>query len=703
VNRRLDRLLRQLKADAGTTIEQRLFRGLTLLSGLLSILVVFPMNLAQSLPGFINVCVLVFCASSLLLCWATFQGHYAMKFFFFLYMANLDLTWFGNAGSQGSIGLYFFSAALYLVIFFRGQTRWTLLGLYLVNGAALIGAEWRHPEWVKPFVSPESRYLDLFTGFSLSSIVCVIILWVVLGAYHQERQRLQKSLEAQRRSEARFQSLVMNAPIPICVAHTRGTMEYVNRSFEQVLGYTLLDLPDLGTWWDKAYPDVKERARAVRLWSDACAAALENHTTIPPAEYPVTCKNGQTVQLEIQAALVGDQWLVMFTDVTERRKGEDALRQTQKLESLGVLAGGIAHDFNNLLSAMQGNLNLAQVKSPIGSAAIPFLQNMEGAIQKAAELTRQMLAYSGKGRFVVEPMDLNRLVAEITHLLVVSISKKVQLDFDLASSLPPIEADLAQLHQVVMNLVTNASEAIGETEGVITIATSLRDLGEGEAEAAFPGQALEPGRYVVLRVSDTGCGMEPNVLARIFDPFFSTKGSGRGLGLSAMLGILRGHRAGIEIQSEPGHGTVVQVLFRASQAKVPDLGQADPVAHKDRFHGKVLLVDDEPGLRFSFGSMLQHLGFRVVAARDGVEALERFIPGEFTLVLMDLTMPRMDGKEALFQMKARDPEVRVVLASGYSESEAIKPQTGPRPAGFIQKPFGLEGLAKVLEKALEQG
>ena len=188
--------------------------------------------------------------------------------------------------------------------------------------------------------------------------------------------------------------------------------------------------------------------------------------------------------------------------------------------------------------------------------------------------------------------------------------------------------------------------------------------------------------------------------ARIFDPFFSTKGSGRGLGLSAMLGILRGHQAGIEIRTEPGAGSDFQVCFRASQAKVPETAGAAPADPGVQFKGKVLLVDDEAELRASFAGMLAHLGFQVVSARDGIEALERFQPGEFTLVFMDLTMPRMDGKEAFLRMQARDPQVRVVLASGYSEDEAIGPMPGARPAGFIQKPFSLQDLTAALERAL---
>jgi PAS domain S-box-containing protein len=686
--------------DGATTIEQRLFKGLTLLAGLLSILVVVPVNQAQHLPGFISICVLAFGVASLLLYWATFHGHYGMRLLIFLYMANLDLVWFSNAGSYGSIGLYAFAAALYLVIFFEGRTRWLMLGLYLFNGVAMLWTERLHPEWVWHFPNPEARFIDLIVGFVLTSVTCVLILWVVLTAYHREQERLSEALAAQGASEARFRSLVMNAPIPMCVTTTKARVDYVNHSFEQVLGYTIEDLPDIAAWWGHAYPDPDLRGRAQAHWSEAIATALATGAAVPPSEYPVVCKDGRTAHLEIQAALIGDQWLVMFTDVSDRKRGEEALRQTQKLESLGVLAGGIAHDFNNLLSAMLGNLNLAQMKLTPGDASGPYLEHMEGTIRRAAELTRQMLAYSGKGRFVVEPLDLNLLVAEITHLLTVSISKRVQLEYAFARDLPPIEADSAQLQQVVMNLVTNASEAIGETDGLITIGTGLREITRKETETVFSGQDLEPGRYVTLRVADTGCGMTSETKARIFDPFFSTKGSGRGLGLSAMLGILRGHQAGIEIQAELGAGSVFQIHFRASSAMLPESGPISPGSSKNRFHGKVLLVDDEADLRFSFGNLLQHLGFQVVAARDGQEALERFRPREFALVFMDLTMPRMSGQEAFLQMKARDPEVRVILVSGYNEREAIETLHGLRPAGFIQKPFSLQALAAMLEKVL---
>ncbi len=253
-----------------------------------------------------------------------------------------------------------------------------------------------------------------------------------------------------------------------------------------------------------------------------------------------------------------------------------------------------------------------------------------------------------------------------------------------------------------MNLVTNASEAIGDREGIITIATGTRELDRKAMDFLFAGQELEPGRFVTLQVADTGCGMSPETLTRIFDPFFTTKTSGRGLGLSAMLGILRGHRAGIKIYSEPGKGSTFQVYFRAAEAAVPD-GEAQVLAEPQPFRGRVLLVDDEEALRASISAMLEHLGFEVDVAVDGQEAVERFRPGCYALVLMDLTMPRLDGKEAFRRMKEADPAVRVILSSGYNEQDAIQQFLGRGLAGFIQKPYQLKVLVEALEKALRSG
>jgi len=389
-------------------------------------------------------------------------------------------------------------------------------------------------------------------------------------------------------------------------------------------------------------------------------------------------------------------------DLTDRRQAEEALRHTQKLESLGVLAGGIAHDFNNLLTVMLGNLNLAQLRLPDTSPARPYLANMEATVLRATELTKQMLAYSGRGHFQVKPHDLNAVVRNLTHLLEVSISKKVRLQLDLEPTLPAIQADAAQLQQVVMNLVTNASDAIGDQAGTIHITTSVQHLDARILRNEYRSDAPQPGRHVVLEVEDTGSGMAAEVMERIFDPFFTTKATGRGLGLSAMLGILRGHGAGLNIASQVGRGSRFKLCFPTVDEAALPAAHEDPAPNQMPLHGLVLLVDDEEQIIEATGQALESLGFRVVAARDGLEALDRFQEHrkDLRLVLMDLTMPRMDGREAFQAMRGLDPVIPVVLSSGFTEQDSLQTFPDGGPAGFLQKPYQLKDLRTAIERAL---
>ena len=387
----------------------------------------------------------------------------------------------------------------------------------------------------------------------------------------------------------------------------------------------------------------------------------------------------------------------------EQQRTQEALRHAQKMESLGLLAGGIAHDFNNLLSAILGNLNLAQIKTPEEAPSQAHLRNAEQAVMKASDLSRQMLAYSGRGHFVVSPQDLNQMAEDMSELLRVSISKKTSLVLDLAPGLPPVLADGAQLQQVLLNLVTNASDAIGDREGTIRIATELEVLDPQAMATLLPAQDRAPGRYVRLEVSDTGCGMSPDLQQRIFDPFFTTKARGRGLGLSAMLGILRGHGAGLRIESAEGRGSTFKVYFPEAAGDLP-LEAACEELSPETFSGLVLVADDEDLVRQAACEALEAMGFSVLAAQDGAEALALFEPrmDAIRLVLLDLTMPRMNGIEAFTAMRRLKPDLRVILSSGYDSQDTAQDIVGQGLAGFLPKPYLFRELHRAVSQILAE-
>ncbi len=390
--------------------------------------------------------------------------------------------------------------------------------------------------------------------------------------------------------------------------------------------------------------------------------------------------------------------------VEERAEFDRRLQETQKLESLGVLAGGIAHDFNNLLTGILGNASLARMDLEPASPIQTYLDQIERVSQRAAELCKQMLAYSGKARFVIQQLDLSQLIAEMAPLLRVSISKNATLECHNECSLPAISADPTQLRQIIMNLVINASDAMGENSGVIGIRTGLRNADRATFSGAHLGSDLAPGSYVFLEVRDTGCGMSADIRAKIFDPFFTTKFTGRGLGLAAVLGIVRGHHAALRVDSEPGRGTTFTLLLPCAEGVAEDIAPSEPDEETWRGSGCVLVVDDEETVRRIAGRMLESIGFSVVMAENGREAVEKFraAPSRFTAVLLDLTMPEMDGTEAFVELRRIDPHMCVLLMSGFNEQEAIANFAGRGLAGFMQKPFKPGTLRAKMRAILEK-
>nr|WP_320132396.1 response regulator [uncultured Holophaga sp.] len=511
---------------------------------------------------------------------------------------------------------------------------------------------------------------------------------------------LQRQTEEQlHRTTALHKLLVDNSLIGLALTR-QGRIQWVNPRLAALLHSTPAALQSL------AVNDLMETSLGSPEAFRALAMPVLESGDWFDQEVEVFLKTGSSFWARIVARALDpsaplEGVLFLVEDITARRQAEGVVRQAQKLESLGLLAGSIAHDFNNLLTAILGNLSLGQRHLPRNCPATDYLDRAEKTVLQASDLTRQMLAYSGRGHFVVRPHDLNQVVQEVARLLHATLSKKIHLCFDLAPGLPLFQADAAQIHQVILNLVTNAADAIGVVEGTITISTRVADLSPEETTRLSPGGNLRGGPSVILCVRDTGCGMSREVVERIFDPFFTTKARGRGLGLSAMQGILRGHHAGIRVLSEPGRGSCFEVYFPVD-GEVLLQSPPEPELPEESFTGRVLLVDDEPLVLETAASTLKSLGFQVTLATDGLEALELFreTPEDFALVLMDITMPRMDGKEAFEAMRAIRADIPIILCSGYTDLDSIQQPLGSRQTEFLPKPYQMRDLQRVIRFCL---
>jgi two-component system cell cycle sensor histidine kinase/response regulator CckA len=338
---------------------------------------------------------------------------------------------------------------------------------------------------------------------------------------------------------------------------------------------------------------------------------------------------------------------------------------------------------------------------PPDHPSAPDVENVISAARRAADLTRQMLAYSGRGPFEIGPLDLSKLIGELRGLLESMISKKVRLRFEFGAALPAIEADVAQVQQVVMNLVINGAEAIGDQSGSVVVTTGMQEMDEGALSRLQLGERLAPGRYVYVEVQDSGCGMDEVTRAKIFDPFFTTKFTGRGLGLAAVLGIVRGHRGAVEVRSAPGRGTMFKVLFPGSTAEVR---VAKTCAPPFRGQGLALVVDDDAMVRAATCRILRMMGFETIEAPDGRAGAALFAARarDVVVVLLDMTMPEMNGEETFREIRRVRDDVAVILTSGYHEVDAMQSFRSEGLAGFLQKPFGAEDLSAKLGAVLAE-
>ncbi|HNX95114.1 MAG TPA: CHASE domain-containing protein [Holophaga sp.] len=533
-------------------------------------------------------------------------------------------------------------------------------------------------------------------------LVTLLLAALVQSISLMEKRALRlagRMTEELKRSESRLRAIARIVPDLMLVLDSEGRYLEVLTQDESQLAAERNQL--LNRKVDEILsPDLARRVTAI------IQKALAEHQ-IQSLEYSLEAMKG-TLRFEARIAPMDVEIdghpcvLWVARDVTEQRAHEELLRQTQKLESLGVLAGGIAHDFNNLLTAIRGRLGLGIQALEDGESPLHHLERMDASIQRAADLAQQLLAYSGHGAFRVESVDLNALVSEMSELLGISKSKKVHLNVRLQDALPTIHGDRVQLQQVVMNLLTNASEAIGDHPGLVELRTGETWLDTNAIEQRMPGQGLPAGRFVTLCVQDDGCGMTQEVLSRIFDPFFSTKPSGRGLGLSAMRGILQSHHAGLEIHSKQEEGTTLQLFFPASDLALPPPTAAKPLPATVDYGGLILLAEDEPCIRETSRMMAERLGFQVIEAKDGEEAWNLFQShrDELRLVILDLTMPRRGGAEVYQLIRQQSEQMPVLLCSGYSRDALPGKRDAMEPREFLQKPFSSQEFEAAIRDLL---
>ena len=524
----------------------------------------------------------------------------------------------------------------------------------------------------------------------------------------EERRELQRAEQSLRESEERLRTVIQHMPVLMVAFDQQGSIVAWNQECENVTGYKAGEMVgDLGAM-ERLHPDAAQRMVMMAEWR------------WPPRDYrgrewEVTCKDNtvRTVSWSnISKAFPVADWSswVIGIDITaakraqaEREQMQSKLLQTQKLESLGVLAGGIAHDFNNLLTGILGNAGLALLRLEASSPARECIQRVIGASERAAELTRQMLAYAGKASFEIRPISLSEHILETTHHLTATISKKVSFDLHLGDGLPAVEVDPAQIQQLAMNLIINAAESCGDGPGTVIVSTRQTNVEKGQHEQWFTGETLSPGSYVCLEVQDSGSGMDEETVAKIFDPFFSTKFTGRGLGLSTVLGIVRAHRGSLQVKSSPGQGSTFKVLLPASQRSVGDQ-LADQRLGSLSGRGLILVVDDELFVLEVARRILEGYGYDVVTAENGRQGLEIFRQKskDIDLVLLDKTMPDLDGEETYRAMKALEPGLVAILTSGYQETEVTSHFLSHELAGFVQKPYLPETLASKVKQALER-
>lgn len=506
---------------------------------------------------------------------------------------------------------------------------------------------------------------------------------------------IMEDITARRQTEDKIQQLfhaLEQSPVSIVITDTKPSIEYVNQKFLDTTGYSMAEVSGKNPRFLQSGETLQDTY--LDLWGNI-SNGREWHGELKNRK-----KNGEVYWASLKISPITNSFgatthfVAITEDISESKKHEAALLQSQKLESIGTLAGGVAHDFNNILNAILGHSSLALRKVAVDSPARSHIEHTIKASERAADLTNQLLAYSGKGKLYIQDIDLNLLVSQNVDLFKVSVSKTTKLAYQLGAPAPWISADIGQMQQVLMNLIINASDALALKPGCVTIRTSRVTLGRENSEySKYTDMPLESGDYAVLQVADTGSGISGETLNRIFDPFFTTKFTGRGLGLSAVLGIIKAHKGGLRIDSTEGEGTLFEIVLPLVATTESDVPKRIAAARVDGEGKTILVIDDDEGVLELLEEIFSELNFQVICAPDPLDGIRIYREQQdIALVILDFSMPNMNGMEVLEQLLKINSEARVLLCSGYTE-EATIPSSGQlRPAGFLQKPYDPDTL-----------
>ena len=519
----------------------------------------------------------------------------------------------------------------------------------------------------------------------------------VVNIYGLDFTEQKKGEENLIREKEKFQILVDASPLGVSLMGSDGRYKYLNPKFTAIFGYTLEDVPTGRDWFRKAYPDEACRREVIAQWLKDLHEYPRGE--VRPRTFKVICKDGaeKAIHFSPVSMETGDQ-LVIYEDITERKKLEIQLIQAQKMEAVGTLAGGIAHDFNNLLMAIQGNVSLMLMDRPSHHPDRERLQQIEGCVRSGADLTKQLLGFARKGKYQVKPTDLNDLIDKVSSLFG-RTQKGLRIHKKLAEGVWTVEVDRGQMEQVLLNLLVNAWQAMPQG-GDLYLETQNVFLDEHYVQPF----AVKMGNYVKTSVTDTGLGMDEETRQRIFEPFFTTKerGRGTGLGLATVYGIIKGHEGFITVYSEPDRGTTFSFYVPASVKAAEEEKKEQATLRTGQ--GGILLVDDEEVILVVAAQLLEKLGYTVFMAHNGREALDLYSQkaGEIELVILDLIMPVMGGGETFQNLKKLNPRVKVLLSSGYSINGLAKEILDQGCRGFIQKPFNLREISVKIREILDQ-